>query len=822
MKKNNKIREIIYSCFNNIYNNFFDMITLVFLYFLFVLFSIYKCKITEFFLFEFSAFIFLIFINNKVIIVKDKKEFIVNLVILKCLIFLLFKFLVCILLFFNLIPIYFDYDIDLLFVVNIFELLFFIYIYIIEFEYDKNNNISINDNKLSKVNELYGGINFKTVKSALDNEIYDGRLVLIQDSEIKCRENDLFDIQNSVETCRTLLNSFIGDDKSKTIGLVANWGYGKSSLINILKEENVIINYKEIDVSIYKNVSELYDETVNIISNAFNIKNIRNDLRNIKQALLTDPKTALLSTLIYDESITNSINDVNEEIRKSHKKLYIIFDNLDRANKEDIDIVLKIAKSIFNYNIIFILCYDKDRLYKIFNYELNDDKNFLDKYIDYEFKLPKYQSEKINKICFSLLNKLLKNYSFFQKDSIIDREMMNIELYDYIDKDRFLNIFFSQICCPRDLIKFINFVSIKLFNYRKYDVNLDIYDFLAITYIEYYDYQLYENIYRNKVIFIDEQIYRLNFNKDVKQKEKEENCKILFGNEEKIKNESLSFLHFMFNNLSSIVDLDKFIFFKLNAFRDKNNGISEAYAFYAYFDYCKTNSFDYDNEIDEIIDNINKNQYDFDIYKFVTVTFLSKFESKIKSIKNIDKYIIAFVNKIKSNLDSYDNTNYYIFCRHLASIIYKYNYEDILDKIFELDFVIYESISGREVSSYIEEKLNNNEDIFFNCENYKWHRFSLLLNSVFHRNLFKIHLFKIINEKNIFKYYAECLIKRKEINEYSVNFDIFKFIKEYCDIDSIFLKINKDSINDDQKKVLQFYENPELIMVIDDINFYNL
>lgn len=763
--------------------NFFKCLVILFIYYIFLLLLVHDEKDFDFMTMEFIVFLIFLLVDNNLRIFEVLDIGTVRIfVFLKMFTFVIISFFsYC----FN-----GDY-LDYYFFINIIEVL------IVFFKTIQTKETCISMKQSEDCKPF-------TIKKALNLDGTKKKLFLIEDYENIKVDDDVFDFKRILETCNTIFESFKSNKKTKVFGLVANWGYGKTSLINMLKEKNAFEELKEIDISNYKNDSKLYDEIIGEILSALGENSSLNDeLENIKAAFLASPNTALISVLIKGNRVQETINKINTKLMDKDKCVYILFDNLDRTNKEFIDLIFKVSKNIFKYNVVFILCYDKERLNNIFNEELKFDKKYFDKYIDYEFALPKISKEKLINVSCRLLEKVFDNYN------------IRDELYEYEEKERYLQILFDRIKYPRDIIRFINFISIKLFSYSKYDIDLDIYDLLAIIYIQYYEYDLFELIYNNKDILVDS---------GVADETKFE--KIPFSINELDKTTKCLFL-FMFSNISRMFKANEKpneINLSLKCNEKKNNSIKEFYAFYSYFDFNRTIEFNYNTEITDLINDINDGKFNFDIAKISNSVFENKLSLRLKEINSIYQYLSYIISEYRKKFDSYSINLYDIMINHVGKTVLVFYSNSLCQLLFEKDFAIYLDVFSssffplriknecfefnEKTKEFLEERFKNNIDVFFADDYFYHYRFYRIKDNEVIKDILLRKFGSTINKNNFLKFFTEYF-RKSAYGLYSVDVDSFKKDCEMFNIKHEFIseEISKErKLNNTQRRVFEIYQ----------------
>lgn len=299
-------------------------------------------------------------------------------------------------------------------------------------------------------------------------------------------EHDLFRRELIIDN---LYNSII-NSKDKTdcfsIGIVGEWGSGKSTIIELSK--NKVLNDKFIIIddfdpwviksqdaiilAMYNTIMENLEKNIGY----FKRKKVQNALINISTNIPYIGKGigSFFDNRIDDYTEYKEIKaDLEEKLENSNKRLIFIIDNLDRMNSDNVLFLLTLIGTLFKLpNITYIVAYDKDRMNTIFKNDKINSK-YLEKIINKEIILPKIHNLDKQSIFYYCLKNCIK-------DSV-DNNIIKIV------SSKFDNI--------REFIRFLNFIIYYMSsNYLWINKN----DFLIIRTIEFLDRELYIKIYKNK------------------------------------------------------------------------------------------------------------------------------------------------------------------------------------------------------------------------------------------------------------------------------------------------------------------------------------
>ena len=190
---------------------------------------------------------------------------------------------------------------------------------------------------------------------------------------------------------------------SLTIGIIAHWGRGKSSFINLLrkqieKNDGLIIAFNPRGS---KSVSAIQEDFFDAFAKELSrhylgfgllLARYTKHIGLLNQYEWTRPLGSLLTLLLPGKEL----EAVNRTLRDLGKRVYVLLDDLDRLSAEEILEVLKLIDRNASFaNTVFITAYDKDYVNNVLKKHLDHGLNhsFIDKYISFEYPLPEPNRE---------------------------------------------------------------------------------------------------------------------------------------------------------------------------------------------------------------------------------------------------------------------------------------------------------------------------------------------------------------------------------------------------------------------------------------------
>lgn len=351
--------------------------------------------------------------------------------------------------------------------------------------------------------------------------------------------NDIF----SKNLAINIQNYFENNDQSLSVGLIGDWGSGKTSILNLTK-----IHLKETDIEvmefnpwIYSSYNQLieqfFDELIALFSqetvlvkhlmeyrfklNKSNIiKSILPTLASIKSSELGEILNKTFNMDSDEKSLFKIKENINEEL-ENHKVLCII-DDLDRLNSIEINDMFKLIRIMADFNnIVYLVAFDEN----IISGALEKDyaENFMEKIINVPLEVPLTSQSEIRKILEGYLLDLSEKH-----DIPLDWDMLDARLEsenDYHTESYGILRYFNTI---RDIKRFINILEFNI-ELIKNEVSLE--DFIAITAIQLFNPILYEKIKSNESLLVMSIFPEINYPEDIRKKEQQEFEKIVVGDE---------------------------------------------------------------------------------------------------------------------------------------------------------------------------------------------------------------------------------------------------------------------------------------------------
>lgn len=341
----------------------------------------------------------------------------------------------------------------------------------------------------------------------------------------------------------------LAEKNNFTIALNGTWGSGKTSLINLIKNEIVRLRDHDEQVSSYPIIIDFapwnsLDEN-GIITQFFRsftsiftknklkeflkhsktqfALNLLKDLpliRNPFKLLKTFYDKYLKEFLEKDKDLLTTKQEIIKCLKKSNYNFIVFIDDIDRLNNSEIKLLFQLIKAVCDFpNVTYVLSYDKGIVANaLSNEQTSDGYKYLEKIIQLSIDVPKPLKEDFQGYLFTKMDNIL---------AMAPESEFDTGRWSYIFRNGFYNYFKNL----RDVNRYINAV---LFKFPSYKGVLNPLDFFTMEAISLFEPQLLNFIKNNKETLCKSSTsYGEDRNKEVEQLQAE--CNKISNNFELIK-----------------------------------------------------------------------------------------------------------------------------------------------------------------------------------------------------------------------------------------------------------------------------------------------
>ncbi len=475
--------------------------------------------------------------------------------------------------------------------------------------------------------------------------------MLKEDKDISIEEDSLNRANFAKNLATNIQNYFNRNDINDclTIGLMGEWGSGKTSLLNMtehyLKDSDIrIIKFNPWFYSTYHQlVEQFFDELIKEFTNSRDnslidiLKRYKfkvNDLELLK-------KIAVSASFLYDSKVGASLENIftyssEEENLASLKekideqfvnhKVICIIDDLDRLAKDEIAEMFKLIKIMADFkNMVYLVAFDKDFVAESLEIDYGGER-YIEKIINVPLNVPSIDYSEIKEILIKHFKRISQEYGENLDFGRLNR-FLDFGTGQYGKKCGILYFFKNM----RDIIRFINILE---FNLELVKGEVNSVDFIVITAIQVFYSEVYDKIKVNEFLLINYH-YNIfdNINKDIIKNEQSEFEGIVKDNEN-----LNNILRNLFPKMEDIYRKHPYFEFTNKDFADKNLLISHPNHFKAYF---KLNCIIKDlseSEIDFIVNYINSENNASVVMEFTRLYKENKLRHFFVNIRNrLDK-----------------------------------------------------------------------------------------------------------------------------------------------------------------------------------------
>ncbi len=357
-------------------------------------------------------------------------------------------------------------------------------------------------------------------KFSIENDMAISQII-----EDKCGHHEL--VSHLIDYIRS-----VQSDISFSLGIIGPWGNGKTSLINLIKEDIKKQSYNTqqlicVDFNSFLHcdqadfMTELYDQILESISSYKKIHEKKFDgkilissfrrMKKVTRAVLElskdyNPLANVLSLFVTDYNDLLKIKkSIEDELDMYHMKLVVFLDDFDRMDGDEIIKVLQtIKRNLDLKNIVFIFIYDEEYV-KYQLKKINKDDIYLEKFIQAKFTMPTISQKVVGDY---LVSAIADRYG-----NAISKELLDLVKVDYMK-------YFQHI---RDAKVFINSFSIRVSTlesselYRQEMCYKSEDGVILLSFDDLFIVEILSYVFHDKWIDLENTVSRINHTSDIKE-----------------------------------------------------------------------------------------------------------------------------------------------------------------------------------------------------------------------------------------------------------------------------------------------------------------
>lgn len=318
------------------------------------------------------------------------------------------------------------------------------------------------------------------------------------DDAIVSKDEDWLDFSDQVNILESNLYDLDLTKSSLTIGVIASWGRGKSSFVNLLKERlekdrGIIITFNPRGSKLVSSIQEDFFDTFakelsrHYLGFALLLARYTKHIGLLNQYAWTRPLGSLLTLLLPGKEQ----EAVNRTLRELGRRVYVVIDDLDRLSGEEVLEVLKLIDRNASFsNTVFITAYDKVYINNVLRIHLDHGLNhcFVDKYISWEIPLLEPDKERLKQLMWVILSRRIRPYNF--------------ALQDNIEKgwNKVADVVVESVNSVRDFKRYLNLMVPR---YNEVIEWVDCKDYFLLYLLCYKDLDVYISLYSGRLLQLE-------------------------------------------------------------------------------------------------------------------------------------------------------------------------------------------------------------------------------------------------------------------------------------------------------------------------------
>lgn len=358
---------------------------------------------------------------------------------------------------------------------------------------------------------LHFGLYFKYLRTS---NLIENNNVLLEDNPIQYESEDELNGLFNIPTEK--IYKIIKENKFKTsftIGLNSEWGDGKTSVFNFVR--NKLENEKDI-ITVDFNPWIGFDKKV-LIKDFFNSlgeslgSNFSSEFSDYTSIILNNGDeisfVKIIRTLIQkkDDSLVSKFDEINDKIGRLNKKIIVFIDDVDRLDKEEVFEILKLIRKTANFkNTFFVVAYDRNYV----NNSIKDQSGastikYLDKIINVEIALPYFDKYALKEYFATKLKKVIPENLHFKVDYFTKRDDETFDLGLGFEENDLFEYWLNNF---REIKKIVNSISV---NYYKIYADVNFKDLILLEILKLKHPQLHTYLFvkQNEILSVNRALY---------------------------------------------------------------------------------------------------------------------------------------------------------------------------------------------------------------------------------------------------------------------------------------------------------------------------
>lgn len=330
---------------------------------------------------------------------------------------------------------------------------------------------------------------------------------LEKDLPITKKEEDILGREKFAECLTAAIINYTNREKNTdglVIGLEGEWGSGKTSLLNLMKAElgnrvilrtfnswlatdqtSLVTEFFKTIISASSENDVFGKEDMKKYGKSFLINMARSFSIGIPVTGITFSPGKLIDSYISEKTLSEQKKSIFDSLikQKSGKWLVLFVDDIDRLSYDEVGILFQLIKNVADFpKVIYVLAYDKEVVIKALNrVQQGKGEEYLQKVIQVTYDVPVPEGNLLEEYFLQRLNSIVSGRKPYR---------LNQEHFQWIYpciREYIKNI--------RDCNRICNAFSMK---YLLCGEECDVGDLLAITVIELYEANVFEDLKNHK------------------------------------------------------------------------------------------------------------------------------------------------------------------------------------------------------------------------------------------------------------------------------------------------------------------------------------
>ena len=363
---------------------------------------------------------------------------------------------------------------------------------IVRIEIFWKNKGKIKDEENDKEPELkVGSVDNTEIKDKKNDNKTELKGFSVDDTEIELEDNQ-------IKYAETLVKKLKNTDLSKesfAVGITGEWGSGKSTFLNTMKEKIKEAKFAEIiefNPWLCNSPEQVTQDFFATLINELSPKHstLSRDINKYAKLLNKIAKPSLsifgidLDLTPGDDSLDELKENISKKLANLPKKVVILIDDTDRLEGNEVFEILRLIRNTADFrNVIYIATYDKEYVTNVLEgNKIKDPSAYLEKIFQIEVHLPKVESYKLG---YMLIDEL--------KIQTLKQDIINFNITNIIFSKDYHKFIFQILGSYRQVKRFARqFAAYLDYLYKNNLINeFSIIDLFWIELLQVYDKRIY-------------------------------------------------------------------------------------------------------------------------------------------------------------------------------------------------------------------------------------------------------------------------------------------------------------------------------------------